>query len=677
MIVWMRDRYSSFAVVLLVACALVTSGCSQKYLSLRRIPRNPLADSLQLVSFSGPQPSGRTSQVLRRYDLAGVWKQDAPLVIQQLQATLERERDPEKIYSLTELAYIHATRLEKEGRVAEALDFYSTAVAQAYMFLLDPRLDATRNPYDPAFRAACDLYNAALEASLRIANKAGNLKPGETTIIRSGEREFHVHVNVRGPWRADEIERLEFANDYEIEGGFANRHHTYGLGVPLIAVRNKDRTRGPQEKYYPPSLSFPLTAFLRVVSQSDVAGKESFVQSCVLELYDPHYACDVQLCNRVVPLETELTIPLAYLLDSPYFKEYDIATLGLINPDEVKAAKGLFMLEPYDPKRIPVVMVHGLWSSPTTWMEMFNDLRSWKEIRERYQFWFYLYPTGQPFWTSAAQLRQTLAEARATLDPQHANPHMDEMVLVGHSMGGLVSRLQTVESGDDFWRILSDQPFEQLKADAADREEIARCVYFHPNPGIKRVITLGTPHHGSTSANSATRYLGQKLIRMPELMVQLNNRIVRQNPGLFKDTELLTTTTSIDSLAPETPVFDVLNNAKQAPWVRGHNVIGVWQSGNPLTRFYSEVGDGVVSRESAQWPQAETEVEIDADHTRVHQHPRAILEVREILRQHDLEVRHTWARTGRLAWLNAPEQQGRAVHPGGDSESIERLPNVR
>ena len=124
------------------------------------------------------------------------------------------------------------------------------------------------------------------------------------------------------------------------------------------------------------------------------------------------------------------------------------------------------MVEPFDPNRIPVVMVHGLWSSPTTWMEMFNDLRAFPEIRSRYQFWFFLYPTGQPFWTSAAQLRDTLAEVRQTLDPQLQNPNLDQMVLVGHSMGGLVSQLQTLESGDDFWRIVSDKPFEELQADA-------------------------------------------------------------------------------------------------------------------------------------------------------------------------------------------------------------------
>ena len=99
------------------------------------------------------------------------------------------------------------------------------------------------------------------------------------------------------------------------------------------------------------------------------------------------------------------------------------------------------MLEPYDPDKIPVLMVHGLWSNLITWMEMFNDLRGTPEIRDQYQFWFYLYLTGQPFWATVSQLRNELATAKRRLDPRSVNPALDEMILVGHSMGGLISRM--------------------------------------------------------------------------------------------------------------------------------------------------------------------------------------------------------------------------------------------
>src|SRR5690606_27678606 len=102
------------------------------------------------------------------------------------------------------------------------------------------------------------------------------------------------------------------------------------------------------------------------------------------------------------------------------------------------AVQGLYMLEPYNRNKIPVLMVHGFWSSLITWMEMFNDLRGVPEIRDNYQFWFFLYPTGQPFWLAAAQLREELDTALNELDPHGVNPALRHLVLVGHSMGGLV-----------------------------------------------------------------------------------------------------------------------------------------------------------------------------------------------------------------------------------------------
>jgi hypothetical protein len=315
----------------------------------------------------------------------------------------------------------------------------------------------------------------------------------------------------------------------------------------------------------------------------------------------------------------------------------------LLNPNQAQGIKGLYMVEPFDPNRVPVVMVHGLWSSPTTWMEMFNDLRAFPEIRSRYQFWFFLYPTGQPFWTSAAQLRDTLVEVRTVLDPAGENSRLNELVLVGHSMGGLVSRLQTLESGDEFWRVVSDKPLEELKATPAEQNKLAKCFYFHPNPAVKRVVTIGTPHMGSTSSNDYTQYLGRSLITLPEMMVDLSNKLIRDNPGAFRDTDLLTMTTSIDSLSPKCPIFPVMHAAPKAEWTRYHNIVGVVPSKTWLGSV-SEVGDGVVEVSSARLEGAASEIDVPSDHLVVHQHPLAILEVRRILLEHAAGVEQWVAR---------------------------------
>ena len=293
------------------------------------------------------------------------------------------------------------------------------------------------------------------------------------------------------------------------------------------------------------------------------------------------------------------------------------------------------MLEPYDPEKVPVLLVHGLWSSPLTWMDMFNDLRTFPEIRDQYQFWFYLYPTGQPFWLSARQLRLDLQQARETLDPQRTSPALEQMVLVGHSMGGLVARMQTIDSGDRLWSILSERPFEDLKADDETRERLAQILFFRPNESIRRVITIGTPHRGSDYANSYTQWLGRRLITLPEMMVSASQKVARDNPGFFTNTDLLTVNTSIDSLSPDSPVLPVLLDAPRAPWTRYHNIVARVPDEGWLGSLAAGT-DGVVAYESAHLDDVDSEIVVESDHVNVHRAPKTILEVRRILLEHRL-----------------------------------------
>ncbi len=630
-----KRRQTSGLLILWVILFALASGCAkEQYLSLRDQPYSPLVGPLKLISSRGPRPSQRTQQILRRYDLVEKQEKRPAEVLATLQEELATDPAPDKYYSYAELAFLRAKDLEATGNVQEAFDHYGTSVANSYQFLFDPHLDRFRNPYDPLFRRACDLYNGALESAMRIVAKQGKLKPGRLQTIETGKQRYELQVEVRGPWHADDLNQLEFVNDYQLEEGLSNHHQTFGLGVPLIAIRAPHEGETPAEKYYPPNLSFPVTAFLRVIP--DVS-QGSHGKRCVLELYDPMVASNIEVCNRLVPLETDLSTPLAYFLQNPAFEETDIATFGLLNPDKALGIKGLYMVEPYDPQRIPVVMVHGLWSSPTTWMDMFNDLRAYPEIRSRYQFWFYLYPTGQPFWVSAGQMRDVLTEVRGTLDPGLQNPRLDQMVLVGHSMGGLVSKMQTVESGDAFWHLLTDKSITELEATAEDRAKLEQMMYFRPNPSIKRVITMGTPHRGSEFASDYVRLLSRKLITLPKMMVEFNTKVIRDNPGFFKNTEMLTTTTSIDSLAPSCPIFDILLSAQPGPWVKYHNVVGVLPREGFVGKLSAE-GDGVVAYTSAHLDNVASELTVNADHMKVHRHPLAILEVRRILLEHSLEV---------------------------------------
>ncbi len=122
-------------------------------------------------------------------------------------------------------------------------------------------------------------------------------------------------------------------------------------------------------------------------------------------------------------------------------------------------------------------------------------------------------------------------------------------------MGGLVSRLQTIESGDEFWRILSDQNFQDVKGKPDDVEKLKNVLFFEPNTSIRRVVTIGTPHRGSDYSNDYTQWLARKVIKLPTTITDTGYSLARQNPNLFRDTDLLTTNTSIDSLSPNSPIF--------------------------------------------------------------------------------------------------------------------------
>jgi hypothetical protein len=402
----------------------------------------------------------------------------------------------------------------------------------------------------------------------------------------------------------------------------------------MIALRNRRSPDEPGEKYYPEGLSFPVTAILRVTSPHLHSTKDLHHRHpCVLELHDPLASTDIELNSRLVPLQADLSTPLAYFLDNPKFREQTDSTVGLRDANKTEKYRGIYMLEPYDPNRIPVVMVHGLWSSPLTWMPMFNDLRSFRELRKNYQFWFYQYPTGQPFWVSATQLRSDLQTMRRDLDPQFQHRVLDQMVLVGHSMGGLVSRMQTIESGNEFWSILSEQPFEEVKGNDEDKQKLAAALFFHPNPSIQRVITIGTPHRGSEYANDYTQWIARNLIRLPASLIELGNSLIRENPGVFRDTALLTTTTSIDSLNPKSPIFKAMLQARRAPWVRYHNIIGIVEKSQWFDAKSIE-SDGVVTVDSAHMNDVVSEIVVAAQHTSIHSTPRSILEVRRILIEH-------------------------------------------
>jgi pimeloyl-ACP methyl ester carboxylesterase len=608
-------------------------------------------------------PSQRTALLLRRYDLEASYASSPDKVIRWLhQLTLDRP-SLEEVHALAELAEKQARWSQSTGDSDRATRLFATSIIHAYQFLFDSDLNIVRNAYDPQFRSICDIYNRSLEGLLGTILSDQKFGHNYQVVIGGEPHGIQMKVEIEGRWRNQAFQRFELVSDYEIKG-FESEHRTYGLGAPLIAVRQnaeddvRDQANRRFQEYYPPELTIPMTAFLHLheedkheapggrVSQTDHPDRKG-VRTAVLSLYDPLEKTYAKTDGKTVPLESDITTPLAYGLKDPLVNKGLLATASLLNAEFAPEAYGMFMIEPYDPTKIPVVMVHGFWDGPSTWAHMINDLRANRELHDNYQFWFYSYPTAQPFWVSAQRFRKDLQAIRDEVDALHENPAMDQMVLVGHSMGGLVSLLQTVDSKDRFWRVVSDRSVDSLKGSEQVVKTVRDTFYFRPNDSVKKVIAIATPFQGSDFANSATRWLSKRLITLPSIVTNDYEKLARENKESLKNPAFLTQMTSIDSLAPSNPIFQAIANSDPQDGVQLHTVVGRLGKrgvfGEPSETSAAD-GDGVVAVASASRSDAASQVFVAAEHSKLHQHPGCILEVRRVLLKQLAEINRVRAR---------------------------------
>ena len=240
-----------------------------------------------------------------------------------------------------------------------------------------------------------------------------------------------------------------------------------------------------------------------------------------VELYDEDRTRAVQVGSHTVPLESDPSAALAYRLEgAPVwdfeiagFRKGDFSLLG--NANKGGDINGLFMLHPYHPNMIPVVFVHGTASSPARWAEMANELLGDPRIASRYQLWFFIYNSGNPIVLSAMRLRESLMAVRKDVDPDGKDPALNQMVVIGHSQGGLLTKMMVVDSGNRFWDNVTKVPFDKAELDPETRDLLARAFFFKPLPFVTRVIFIATPHRGSYMASNPIVKFGNKFINLP------------------------------------------------------------------------------------------------------------------------------------------------------------------
>jgi pimeloyl-ACP methyl ester carboxylesterase len=333
-----------------------------------------------------------------------------------------------------------------------------------------------------------------------------------------------------------------------------------------------------------------------------------------------------------VPLGWDPSIELAYRLQGSPLWDFEIA--GFRKGDFSAFGNGtdedsdsLFMIRPYSPNLIPVVFVHGTASSPARWAEMANELLGDPAIASRYQLWFFMYNSGNPIPLSAMRLRDSLLAVRKDLDPDNNDAAFDQMVVIGHSQGGLLTKMTVVDSSVRFWEIFTPVPFDKADLDPETRALVARALFIKPLPFVKRVIFIATPHRGSFLDSNFVVKFGDKFLNLPGSLAKGGAELAKVRKHSPLQTPW-TVPTALDNQNASNPFLKALSRMPIAPGVHAHSIIPVKGYG-PV----EEGNDGVVEYKSAHIDGVESELVVNSGHS-TQATPQTIEEVRRILYEH-------------------------------------------
>ncbi len=425
-----------------------------------------------------------------------------------------------------------------------------------------------------------------------------------------------------------------------------------GVGVPLVGIipAKKLRTAGKFDTLFNIRTRGTVSTLTALMEFPKERGALP-----VLRLIPRHRQETVDIGRMRYQLAGDFSAPLELYWDLTRVR--DGRMLGLLRPQELRNVSGLSCIEAYHPGRIPVILTHGLMSSAGTFDNLVNRLLSDPEIRRHYQFWYFNYPTGVAWTISAAEYRRELAEVRRAVDPELRNKNWDNMVVVGHSMGGLITHYsQCVEP----WLMLKDNPVlprsegkylteryvdEAIPVPAFDA---LRKDYFFRPVQAGMVVYMATPHQGAPIARYRIVAGLMRLVRLPETILQeaFNLATLQEDSVFFNPKNFTLWFTSVSQLSPDSYSIRGLQSLAVRD-VPTHSIIGNedWAS-TPLEK----TSDGVVPYWSSHitWG---TETVVPASHS-VQSAPEAAEDLARVLREHLL-------RTGRGGGSSAGAAQQR------------------
>ncbi|MRR08178.1 MAG: alpha/beta fold hydrolase [Deltaproteobacteria bacterium] len=372
----------------------------------------------------------------------------------------------------------------------------------------------------------------------------------------------------------------------------------------------------------------PVTAVLKPENVEE--GLKTGHITAGIELKTTEAETSMTVDGRTVPVEFGLSSALAYTLEGS--QAYSLELKGLLSGDlrifkETSRFKdNVFLMAPYRTGLIPVVLVHGTASSPARWAQLVNEIQNDRELWGRYQIWLFTYNTGNPILYSGGILVEGLKNAVKEFDPEGKDPALKKMVVIGHSQGGLLTKLTAIDSGTRFWDSMTPIPFDQFDVSAKTRDLLRRSMFYQSLPFVKRVVFIATPQHGSYVSGGWIGKIAGKLISLPGMILSPMTEVVKQISGQASPVTLKNIPKSTDNMAPESPFIKAISSMPVTPGVIVHSIIPVKNPDDQQEKWT----DGVVKYTSAHIDDVASELIVHSGHS-AQDEPETIEEVRRIL----------------------------------------------
>ena len=462
-----------------------------------------------------------------------------------------------------------------------------------------------QQPNDPA---AQSIYNFSVARAVENVRRA-NIQPWRREVSVTVDQTNYLLTTPKPVDQEHDPSRYDLfpTDSLKISGQFfKTRPSISGIGAPLVAVGRVENPRS-REQFKLRRVYAPVTAVIKFADKR-----------AELEFVDPMKTERVAIGKRTFPLAIDLNAPTALLIARERPERLGFARV--INPQKYADTTRLTQLQQFDPARTPVIFVHGLQETGASWTPMIDTLRNDPWIRGHYQFWFFSYPSGYPYPYSAALFRQDLDGI------DRAFPNHKRVVLIGHSMGGMVCRLMVTDAGDKIWRDFFATPPAKTPLARATRKLLEESLVFNHRPDVQRAVFISTPHRGSKLASGWIGRIGAALVRTPRLFTSV---YTSTKPLLVSDPAARTLKrmpNSVDTLEPNDRFVQAVDKLPITRGIPYHSIMGDRGRGDTPNS-----SDGIVPYWSSHLDGAKSELIVNSGHG-AQCDPQAIAEVSRILK---------------------------------------------